>query len=87
MGAHTRKGGGAMKRAWIGIALLAASWLFGLSYYHQANPFWWIAGVIAGTALLIGPVRRTPPAPNPYSPAPIFDKMSATDCQHKQCCA
>jgi len=49
-----------MKRAWIGMALLATSWLFGLGYYHQADWTWWIVLAAAGTALLIGPVRRMP---------------------------
>ena len=47
-------------RAWLGIALLAASWLLGLSYYHQANWWAWAVAVAAGTALLIGFVRRMP---------------------------
>ena len=43
-----------MKRAWFGIALLSASWLFGLSYYHQANWPAWVVLVAAGTLLIIG---------------------------------
>jgi len=47
-------------RAWLGIALLALSWLLGLSYYHEAAPWAWAAAVTAGTLLLIGSVRRIP---------------------------
>ena len=43
-----------MRRAWIGLALLSASWLFGLSYYLNANWPAWIAMIVVGTALLIG---------------------------------
>jgi len=52
-----------MRRAWFGLALLSASWLFGLSYYHQANGWAWVALVAAGTLLMTGidiarPARR-----------------------------
>ena len=47
-----------MKRAWIGTALLAASWLLGLSYYHQANWWAWLAAVAVGTILMGGVVER-----------------------------
>ena len=46
-----------MKRAWVGIALLAGSWLFGLGYYHHPRAAEWVTGAIlvaAGTALLSG---------------------------------
>ena len=43
-----------MKRAWIALALLSASWLFGLSYYHQANWIAWATLVVIGTLLLTG---------------------------------
>jgi len=43
-----------MRRAWIGLALLSASWLFGLSYYLNANWPAWIVMIVLGTALLIG---------------------------------
>ena len=49
-----------MKRAWIGIAVLSASWLCGLSYYHQANWLAWAVLVAAGVALMIGAVDRVP---------------------------
>ena len=41
-----------MKRAWIGLALLSASWLFGLSYYEDARPWVWAVLIVAGTCLL-----------------------------------
>jgi hypothetical protein len=40
-------------RAWIAIAILSASWLAGLGYYHQPNMLAWTALVIVATALLI----------------------------------
>jgi len=43
-----------LKRAWIGLALLSSSWLFGLSYYQSARWFLWAVLILAGTALLIG---------------------------------
>lgn len=49
-----------MKRYWIGLALLSASWLFGLSYYHDAAWPIWILLVAAGTGLLIGVHIRRP---------------------------
>jgi hypothetical protein len=50
-----------LKRSWIALALLSASWLFGLSYYHDAAWPIWIVLVAAGTGLLIG-VRISKPA-------------------------
>jgi hypothetical protein len=48
-----------MRRAWLGLALLSASWLFGLDYYHHAHWLTWAALVAAGTALLVGfDIRR-----------------------------
>ncbi len=41
-----------MKRAWIGLALLSGSWLFGLSYFENACPAVWAALIVVGTALL-----------------------------------
>jgi hypothetical protein len=49
-----------MKRAWIALALLSASWLFGLSYYHQANWAVWAVLIAAGTLLLMGVDARRP---------------------------
>lgn len=43
-----------MRRAWIAVALLSVSWLFGLSYYHQAHWPVWAALVAVGTLLLTG---------------------------------
>ena len=34
---------------WIGLALLAASWLFGLEYYHRPEPRTWMLLVGLGT--------------------------------------
>ncbi len=49
-----------MRRAWIGLALLSASWLFGLGYYHDPNGTIWALLVLAGTGLLIGVDLRVP---------------------------
>ncbi len=37
---------------WIGLALLSASWLFGLQYYHRPEPRTWLLFVGLGTTLL-----------------------------------
>ncbi len=42
-----------MIRYWIGLALLSTSWLFGLSYYHKAEPLAWAVLVAAGVGLLV----------------------------------
>ena len=48
-----------MKRAWIAAALLAASWLLGLSYYHAASWVAWALLVGVGVVLMGGlPERR-----------------------------
>ncbi|MBI4580303.1 MAG: hypothetical protein HY718_11410 [Planctomycetes bacterium] len=49
-----------MGRAWAAIGILATSWLAGLSYYHQADWTAWGLLVAAGTALVVGTVRRLP---------------------------
>ena len=49
-----------MKRAWIGMALLSGSWLFGLGYYHQANWLVWVVLVAGGALLLTGADVPTP---------------------------
>jgi len=49
-----------MRRAWVGLALLSASWLFGLRYYHAGSWPMWAALVVAGTALSRGLRRPTP---------------------------
>jgi hypothetical protein len=51
-----------VKRFWIGLALLSASWLFGLSYYHDANWWVWAMLVAAGTGLLTAVHIRRPTA-------------------------
>ena len=43
-----------MRRAWIATALLAGSWLVGLSYYEPACLPAWIVLVAAGTVLMAG---------------------------------
>src|SRR5580692_4620612 len=49
-----------MKRAWIGVALLAASWLLGLDFYYAANWACWAALVVIGASLFGGVVERLP---------------------------
>jgi hypothetical protein len=49
-----------MRRAWVGLALLSVSWLFGLRYYHEASWPIWAALILSGTALL---TRIRPLAP------------------------
>ncbi len=49
-----------MRRAWVGLALLSASWLFGLRYYHAGSWPVWVALVVAGTSLFTGLRRQTP---------------------------
>ncbi len=47
-----------MTRAWIGTALLAASWLPGLGYFQPANHFVWLCAVATAAVLLSGlPIR------------------------------
>jgi len=41
-----------MKFAWIGIALFSASWLFGTSFYHQANYLYWFILIFCGIPFL-----------------------------------
>jgi len=43
-----------MTRAWIGTALLAASWLLGLGYFQPANHFLWLCALAAATVLMSG---------------------------------
>ncbi|MGA2059742.1 MAG: hypothetical protein ABSG67_04620 [Thermoguttaceae bacterium] len=49
-----------MIRAWIAVALLAGSWMFGLDYFYLANPWIWAALVISGAALLGGTFKQLP---------------------------
>ncbi len=54
---------GAITRAWLGIALLAVSWLFGTHQYYNAQPLWWLATIALGTLCLWRTVTwPTPPA-------------------------
>lgn len=48
-----------MRRTWIGLALLSASWLPGLGTYHDPNWALWAVLVSIGTGLLVGiPILR-----------------------------
>ncbi len=49
-----------MMRMWIGVALLAGSWLIGMPYYYTCHPASWLAVVAAGTLLLVGAAPRLP---------------------------
>ncbi|MBN1972275.1 MAG: hypothetical protein JW787_01450 [Sedimentisphaerales bacterium] len=51
-----------MKRTWISLAFFSASWLFGLSYYYDAQWLVWLILVAAGTGLLVGVQLRKPTA-------------------------
>ena len=51
-----------MKRTWISLALFSASWLFGLSYYNDAQWLIWSIFIAVGTGLLIGVQLRKPTA-------------------------
>lgn len=52
-----------MLRVWIGTALLAASWLFGLSYYYPADGVAWLVTLLVGTFLLRDALARMPTRP------------------------
>lgn len=52
-----------MKRAWVGIALLSCSWLWGLYYYRPANGWLWAAAVLGGVLGLRGLPLRLPSRP------------------------
>jgi hypothetical protein len=47
-----RDGTNGMIRFWIGTALLAGSWLFGLDYFYPADPWAWLAAIAAAVLLL-----------------------------------
>lgn len=49
-----------MMRAWIGIAALAGSWLFGTTYYYAPNGMVWWALIAVGTLLLSGSLPALP---------------------------
>ena len=51
-----------MRRAWLGLALLSTSWLFGLGYYQDPNWVAWAVLILLGTGLLAGVRLRRPEA-------------------------
>ncbi len=61
-----------MRRAWIAVALLAASWLLGRSYYLQADLLAWGVLVALAVVLLGGAGRRRVP--------PLVAALSAVAC-------
>jgi hypothetical protein len=65
-------------RAWIGVALLAGSWLLGLSYYEPANERAWAVVLLVATLLLCvqGPKshRQDAGAASPDAPRYRFTK-------------
>jgi len=50
-----------MKRAWIGIALLSASWVLGLNFYYAARWTAWVIALAMAIPLLTSVVRTIPP--------------------------
>ena len=51
-----------MKKAWIGIAFLSASWLVGTGYYQHANLVAWGVLIALGTVFMAGALSRRPSA-------------------------
>jgi hypothetical protein len=51
-----------MIQAWIGVALLAGSWLLGLDYFYPASSWAWLATVAAAVVLLIRAAGHSRPA-------------------------
>lgn len=49
-----------MTRNWIGVALLSASWMWGLEYYTKPNGWLWAIAVVAAVLLLAETPRRLP---------------------------
>lgn len=47
-------------RVWLGAALLASSWLWGVAYYQPAAPLVWLAALAAAVAALYGQVECLP---------------------------
>ena len=43
-----------MMRVWCSLALLSASWMFGVTYYHDAVLWIWFLLVVIGSVLLWG---------------------------------
>jgi hypothetical protein len=41
-----------MLRSWVGVALLAGSWMMGLNYFYPANPWAWFATVAVAVVML-----------------------------------
>lgn len=61
-----------MMRAWVGVALLASAWLFGLHYYHAPVPGIWLVLIGLGSALLAcRPSRDLRPRPGERAVAGI----------------
>ncbi|MEA1951623.1 MAG: hypothetical protein U9N87_09570, partial [Planctomycetota bacterium] len=52
-----------MTRTWIGVALLASSWLFGLGLYRPESWFCWAATIGLGTLALWSSEPRMPSRP------------------------
>src|SRR5438046_7741673 len=46
-------------RWWLGVAVLAASWVVGLGCYQPAQGVLWVLGMLTGAVLLVGPVARS----------------------------
>jgi uncharacterized protein DUF4350 len=49
-----------MMRNWLAVALLSASWMWGLEYYTASNGWLWAIALIAGGLLLAESPRRLP---------------------------
>jgi len=49
-----------MMRAWIALALLSVSWLWGLDYYRPANGVVWSVAIVLAVLLLFGAPLRLP---------------------------
>ena len=52
-----------MKRAWLGVALLAASWLLGLDYFQSANQAAWACAIMGAIILLAGRIQAKDSTP------------------------
>ncbi len=57
-------------RLWIGTALLAASWLFGLDYFYPAVPWAWMA-LIAAAVAIVGQINASPEISRVASSRPL----------------
>ncbi len=47
-------------KAWVGVGLLSASWMFSTGLYHEASPFMGMLLPLLGTLLLRGAVSDAP---------------------------